>query len=89
MSPVSLMLFFTLLLSRKREQSVADHNLMAWLLFIGLHLLWFYWDYTGFTSEHPHLFGPNRFMPAAEGTFLWIYAQALLTGEKKFLCLHQ
>lgn len=76
--------FFALLLSRKREKSVADHILMAWLIFIGLHLLWFYWDYTGFTSKHPHLFGPNRFMPAAEGPYMWIYAQALLTGAKKF-----
>ena len=76
--------FFALLLSRKREKSVADHILMAWLVFIGLHLLWFYWDYTGFTSKHPHLFGPNRFMPAAEGPFMWIYGQALLTGASKF-----
>lgn len=57
---------------------------MAWLIFIGLHLLWFYWDYTGFTDKHPHLLGPDRFMPAAEGPFLWIYALALLSGARRF-----
>ncbi len=76
--------FFALLLSRKKGKSVADRILMVWLLFIALHLLWYYWDYTGLTSRFPHLFGPNRFMPAAEGPFLWIYAQALLSGNQKF-----
>lgn len=77
-------LFFALLLGRKKGKSVADRILMWWLLFIAVHLLWYYWDYTGITSRYPHLFGPNRFMPAAEGPFLWIYAQALLSGARRF-----
>lgn len=76
--------FFALLLSRKRHRSVADNVLMVWLVFIGLHLLGFYLDYSGVGQRYPHLMGFDRFMPAAEGPFLWVYCTALLSGASKF-----
>ncbi|WP_339815935.1 AraC family transcriptional regulator [uncultured Imperialibacter sp.] len=76
--------FFALLLGKKKDKSVADKILLVWLIFIGLHLLGFYWDYSGFSSQHPHLLGFSWFMPIAEGPFLWIYAAALLSGAKRF-----
>ncbi|MEQ8530408.1 MAG: helix-turn-helix domain-containing protein [Imperialibacter sp.] len=76
--------FFALLLGRKKDKSVADNILLIWLIFIGLHLLGFYWDYSGFASKHPHVLGFSWFMPIAEGSFLWVYAMALLSGAKRF-----
>jgi len=81
---ISQAFFFALLLGRKKGKSVADKVLMVWLIFIGLHLLGFYWNHTGFVLKHPHLIGLDFFMPAAEGPFLWIYAQALLSGSRRF-----
>ncbi len=76
--------FFAILLGRKKGKSIADKILLAWLLFIGLHLLGFYWDYSGISDTYPHLKGFSWFMAVAEGPFLWIYATALLSGARKF-----
>jgi AraC-like DNA-binding protein len=72
--------FLGILLFGKKNGSLADKILAAWLLFIGLHLMFFYFQMTGTMYRYPWLLGIHFPFPLLHGPFLYLYAAAL-TGR--------
>ncbi|MGB1296272.1 MAG: helix-turn-helix domain-containing protein [Flavobacteriales bacterium] len=78
---IGIAIFLELLLILKKNKSVADHVLGAWLLLDVLHLSLFYLNYSDAIFDYPHLAGLGFGMPTAQGVFLFLYAKALTTGS--------
>jgi len=87
---IGIALFLELLLILKKNKSVADHVLGAWLLLDVIHLSIFYGYYSEAVYDYPHLAGLDFGMPTAQGVFLFLYGKALTTGKisGKTIVLH-
>lgn len=72
--------FFELLLLSKKNKSLADRILEAWLFFLGLHLFNYYLEYSGLSDEYPHLLGIGMPLPFVHPPLLYLYTAAL-TGN--------
>jgi AraC-like DNA-binding protein len=77
-------LLMVLLLLNKKGRTTADHILTAWLFFMGLHLLDYYLNVSGFTQNHPHLMGIGSGFPMLEGPFMFIYVSVVISKTGKF-----
>jgi len=69
--------FFELLLLSKKNKSLADKILEAWLFFLGLHLFYFYLEYSGISHKYPHLIGTGMPLPFVHPPLLYLYTAAL------------
>jgi AraC-like DNA-binding protein len=74
---LSLALFLALILVSKKEKSLADWLLAAWLLVIALHLGLYHHHTTGLKVLYPHLLGWAVPLPLLHGPFLYLYASSL------------
>jgi AraC-like DNA-binding protein len=71
---VGLAFFLTILLLSKNKKTVADKILGAWLFFMTIHLLLFYFWKEGL---YPQLLGVALPLPLIHGPFLFLYTLAL------------
>lgn len=77
--------FLSFLVFTKKNKSTADYVLGAWMAFIGLHLLDFYFHSTGLAFQYPHLLGLGVSFPMLEGPFMFVYILVMInkTGRLK------
>jgi len=80
---IGLVFFLDALLLTKKNKSGADYLLAVWLLFIGLHLLFFYLFSASATEIYPNLVGLSMPFPLLHGPFLYLYVLALTHPEAK------
>jgi AraC-like DNA-binding protein len=73
LSAVFLAFFLAFLLITKKEKSIADYILMAWLGFTGIHLLTYYLYSTGQFTRYPDLIVAGFPLPLLQGPFLYLY----------------
>lgn len=69
----------------------ADKILTGWLLLIGVHILFFYFFYSGVSYSHPFLLAIDMPMPLLHGPFLFLYTASLTNQfdvNKKGWLLH-
>lgn len=76
--------FLSLLLFNKKRKSTGDFVLGIWLLFIGVHLLFYYIHFNDLHLKYPHLLGIATFFPMLQGPFLYIYTLIIISKEGKF-----
>jgi len=76
--------FLALLIYSKKNKSVADFVLASWLTFIGIELLFYYFFYTKYDLQHPHLLGISVFFPMLQGPFMFIYVSILISEKRVF-----
>ncbi len=74
---LSMALFLALILASKKEKSLADWVLAAWLLVIALHLSLYHHHTTGLKVLYPHFLGWAIPLPFLHGPFLYLYASSL------------
>jgi AraC-like DNA-binding protein len=74
---LSLALFLAFILISKKEKSLADWLLAAWLLVIALHLGLYHHHTTGLKALYPHFLGWAVPLPFLHGPFLYLYASSL------------
>ena len=77
---ISISLFLIALLIFKKDKHVPDWILLVWFLFIFVHLLLYYSEFSGFTAKHSFLAGIILPFPLIHGPFLFLYVAAL-TGR--------
>src|SRR4051812_22719279 len=75
LSGIILSFFLSFLLLTKKKKSYADFILVAWLFFLGFHLLSFYLLYTGQQSQYAIIIGLGVPLPMAHGPFLFLYTR--------------
>jgi len=83
--------FLACLLLSKKNKSTADKLLSVWLCIIGLHLMLFYFVFTGKSLQFPWILGWEIPLPFVHGPFLYLYSAALvnqLPGNRKWALLH-
>jgi len=88
---ISIAFFLSLLLLSKKGKTQADKILTVWLLVIGVHLLLFYFVFSGIAFQHPFWLGLSMPLPLVQGPFLFLYTASLtnqLTGRKKLWLIH-
>ncbi len=74
---VSISFFLAVLMTGKKEKSVADIILALWLCFIGIHLFFYYFIITKQILDYPSLLAINIPFPLLHGPFLFLYISAL------------
>ena len=59
--------------------------LASWLVFMGLHLLYYYLRTTGIIFQYPHLLGIGFCFPMLQGPFMFVYVLVMInkTGRLK------
>lgn len=70
-------IFFVFLLLSKRNKSLADKVLMAWLIFLAAHLFMAYGNLEQWYKLNPHWLGLSFPFPLAEGPFFFLYVLTL------------
>ena len=78
---ISIALFLAFLLITKKNKSLPDKVLAAWLLVIGIHLWQFYLGISGQLFRFTPLPWLSMPIPLLHGPFLFLYV-ATLTGRK-------
>lgn len=73
--------FFALLISTKKRKVYADKILAIWLFIIGIHLLYFVFEFSRWYVQVPFLFGFGAYMPTLHGPFLFLYFKALISKK--------
>ena len=81
---ITLSFFLGITLLGKKNNSLADKILSAWLFVIGFHLFLFYTYLTGKIFNYPWLLGVHFPLPLMHGPFLFLYAIALTGKMEKF-----
>jgi len=76
--------FLTLLIFSKKNKSDSDIVLAAWLLFIGIELLFYYFFYTQYDLAHPHLLGIGVYFPILQGPFMFVYVSIMISERGRF-----
>jgi len=76
----ALAFFFEFLLLSKKNKTLADMLLAAWMLILGLHLTLYYFSYTRLDFKYPFLLGYILPFPLLHGPMLFLYTAAL-TGR--------
>lgn len=88
---LSISLFIVALLLKKKKKSRSDFILLGWILFIAIHLYFFYISFTGDIYKTPHLLGIHFPLPLFHGIFLYYYVLSVthqFSKQKKFLLVH-
>lgn len=80
--------FFEFLLLGKKNKSLADKILAFMMFFQGLHLFFFYFQYSGLDFEYPHLLGVAVPFPLIHSPLLYLYVAALTGKLKKWNNIH-
>ncbi len=82
--------FLMITLAGKKEKSMADKILAAWLFLIGIHLILFYLFITRQYNQFPQLLGLEIPFPLIHGPFLFLYTSYLtdLLPKKNTSLLH-
>ena len=77
--------FLAILAFFKRNKSTGDYMLASWLVFMGLHLLYYYLRTTGIIFQYPHLLGIGFCFPMLQGPFMFVYVLVMInkTGRLK------
>ncbi len=78
-------LFLALVLAFNDKKNLANKWLIAWLLFIGLHLVFTYFGFAGMYKKFPLLLILGSAMMLLQGPFLFIYT-AISTNRIQKLC---
>lgn len=76
--------FLAILLFNKKNKGTSDYVLGAWLVFMGLNLLYYYLFSVGFLFLHPHLLGTGMGFSLLEGPFIFIYVVIMISTHGKF-----
>jgi AraC-like DNA-binding protein len=66
--------FLSFLLISKKDKSLADKILAAWLILIGIHLSFYYLYSISQIYEYPFLLGFEAPIPYLQGVFLYLYS---------------
>jgi AraC-like DNA-binding protein len=88
---ISIAFFLTLLLLAKKNKSLADKILGAWLTVMCIHLCLFKLRYLSGNIHYSFLLGIESHLPLLHGPFLYLYTAAMtnqLPANKKLLLLH-
>ncbi len=80
---ISICLLIELLLLSKREKTLSDKVLFAWVLLIGLHLAFFYLQVSGQAERFAFLLGLEIPIPLLHGVFLYWYVAAMTSQQPK------
>ena len=75
--------FLSVLAFNKKDKTDGDYVLAVWLFFIGIHLLDYYINKTGFSYEHPHLLGIGACFPLLQGPFLYVYTLVMISRNSR------
>jgi AraC-like DNA-binding protein len=78
---IFLSFFLAFILFTKKNKSVADKILVAWLGVIGIHLLAFYLFFTGSYINYPFIIAVSFPLPLAHGPFLFLYTYNQTSGK--------
>jgi len=82
-SGITISFFLSLLLLFKKGKNRADYLLMIWFLFICIHQLLFYLDFSGYNRLYPFLMGVIIPFPLVHGPLLFFYVSALVNHLPK------
>lgn len=82
LSGIIITFFLSLLLISKKNKSLADKILAAWLICTGFHLTVFYVHTSGNYVHFPYLLGMEIGMPLLQGPFLLLYTMAITQSRK-------
>jgi len=86
---ISIAFFLNLLMLSKKGKTQADKILTGWLLLMGIHLLFFYFSFSGISFQYPFLLGLSIPLPLLHGPFLFLYTASLTNqfnaGKKRWL----
>ena len=77
-------LFLALVLGYKSDKRLADQWLIAWLLFIAVHLTFVYFGFAGVYKKYPLLIIWGSALMLLQGPFLYLYT-AISTNKVKVL----
>ena len=58
--------------------------LASWLVFMGLHLLYYYLRTTGIIFQYPHLLGIGFCFPMLQGPFMFVYVLVIISKSGRF-----
>lgn len=75
---IAISLFLWLLLVFKKNKSHPDKILLAWLLLITIHQLFFIFDHSNNLKTFTFLIGVDFPLPLMHGPFLYLYSSALV-----------
>ena len=79
----SIAFFLEFILIAKKHKSLADKILTCWMFVIGTHLLLQYFEYEGLDQSYQFLVGVMTPFPLIQGPLLFLYVQALTTGQRR------
>jgi len=80
--------FLSFLVFNKKDKSHGDFVLGAWLAFIGLHLLDYYFFATGLNLKYPHLLAMGEFFPLLQGPFMYVYVLLVISQDGRIKPIH-
>lgn len=76
--------FLALLVLFKKNKSPGDYVLASWLVFMGLHILYYYLRTTGIIFRFPHLLGIGFCFPMLQGPFMFVYVLVMINKTGRF-----
>ena len=79
---IFLSFFLALLLATKKQKTLPDKILVAWLCIIGIHLTSYYLYSLGYWTKYPHLVGITLPVPLLHGPMLFLYTLYSLRNDK-------
>lgn len=80
--------FLSFLVFKKADKSDGDFVLGAWLVFMGLHLLDYYFHVTGFGLRYPFLLAFGNFFPMVQGPFMYVYILVMINRSGKLKLIY-
>ena len=81
---IVITIFLAVLLTGKKNKTLADSILIVWLIVIALHLFLFYFLITGKIYDYPGLMGIQVPLPLLHGPLLFLYTVALTRRQGRF-----
>ena len=78
---ISINFFLSFILLTKKDKSIADKILLAWLIVTLLHLIMVTLIFTKEYTQFPYFLGLELPIPLLYGPFLFLYSKALSKGE--------
>ncbi len=88
---IGLAVFIAFLLISKKDKSIPDWILTAWMLLVLVHLALLYALLTEIIYRFPTVLGIEHPLPLLHGVFLYLYVAALtdqLPRDRRLLCMH-
>lgn len=77
---IAISLFLCILLLFKKNKSHPDKILLAWLVVIVIHQLFFIFDHSTYLNRFTFLIGIDFPIPLMHGPFLYLYSSALVSN---------